>query len=83
MSPFETLYGWSCNTTIYWSDPMNTVLIGPDMLAEMEQEMEVIKKNLKKAREYMHKIYVDQNSLFKEFQVGEQVYLALSQRRAP
>jgi len=47
MSPFETLYGWSCNTPISWGDPMNKVLIGPDMFAEMEHEMQVIKKNLK------------------------------------
>ena len=47
MSPFEELYGWSCNTPNSWSDPMNRVLIGPDMLAEMKDEMQVIKKNLK------------------------------------
>jgi len=39
MSPFKALYEWSCNTPINWSDPVNMVLIGPDMLAEMEQEM--------------------------------------------
>ena len=39
MSFFEELYGWICNNPISWSDPMNKVLIGPDMLVEMEQEM--------------------------------------------
>jgi len=39
MSPFEALYGQSCNTPISWSDPVNRVLIGPNMLVEMEQEM--------------------------------------------
>jgi len=34
MSPFEELYGWSCNTPISWSDLVSNVLIGPDMLAE-------------------------------------------------
>ena len=38
MSMFEALYGRSCNSPINWSDPMNRVLIGLDMLAEMEQE---------------------------------------------
>lgn len=47
MSLFEILYGWSCNTCISWSDPINKVLIGPNLLADMEQEMHVIKKNLK------------------------------------
>jgi len=39
MSHFEALYGWSCNTPINWSDPVTKVLIGPDVLADMEQEM--------------------------------------------
>ena len=37
MSPFEALYGWSCNTLISWSDQLNMVFIGLDMLVEMEQ----------------------------------------------
>ena len=32
MSPFEALYGKSCNTPIDWSDPVSMVLIGLDML---------------------------------------------------
>jgi len=36
MSPFEALYGWSCNTPINWSDPMNRVFIGTNILVEME-----------------------------------------------
>ena len=39
MSLFEALYGWSCNTPISWSDPVNSVLIGLDMLADMEREI--------------------------------------------
>lgn len=46
MSPFEALYGQSCNTPISWSDPFNKVLVGPDKMVDMEQEMQVIKKNL-------------------------------------
>jgi len=30
MSPFDELYGHSFNTSICWSDPMNTVLTGLD-----------------------------------------------------
>ena len=47
MSPFEVLYGWSYNTPISWNNLVSRVLIGPDMLANMEQEKQVIKKNLK------------------------------------
>lgn len=43
MSLFEALYGRSCNTPINWSDPVKRMLIGPNMLEEMEQEMHIIK----------------------------------------
>ena len=66
MSPFEALYGQSCNTLSIWSDPVSRVLIGPDMLADMEHEMQVIKKKLK-ATQDKQKIYVERNKLFKEF----------------
>lgn len=36
MIPFEELYGKICNTPINRSDPLNRVLIRPDMLVMME-----------------------------------------------
>jgi len=52
MSLFEALYGKSCNNTpISWSDPVNRVLIGSDMLVYMEHEMQGIKKNPKVAQD--------------------------------
>lgn len=53
---------------------MNRLLIGPNMLAEMEKEMWVIKKNLKETRD-REKGYVNQHMVFKEFWVGEHVHL--------
>lgn len=52
MSLFEVLYGWSCNTHINYSDLLNMILIGPNMLVEMEHEMRVIKKNLQEAQHW-------------------------------
>jgi len=51
------------------------------MLAGMEQEMQVIKKNIKAARD-RQKNYANQNRLFKEFQVGEQVYLRIKLKKS-
>ena len=39
MSLFEALFGWSYNTPISCSDPMNWMLIGTDTLVEMKEEM--------------------------------------------
>ena len=80
MSLFEALYGWNYNTPINQSDPVNKVLIGLDMLAKMEWEMQVIKNNLK-ATQDRQKSYEDSNKLFKEFEVGKQVYLHIKPKK--
>ena len=81
MSRFEEHYGQSCNTHFVWSDLVKRVLIGSDMLAEMEHEMKVIKQNLKVAQD-RHSNYVDHHREFKEFQVGEHVYLHIKPKRS-
>jgi hypothetical protein len=37
MSPFEALYGRQCNIPISWNNPIDIIMIGLDMLKEMEQ----------------------------------------------
>lgn len=39
MITFEALCGRRFNTPISWSDPMNVILVGPDMLKEMEKKI--------------------------------------------
>jgi hypothetical protein len=50
MSPFIVLYGRPCNTSVSWSNPVNRIYFGPDMLKEMEQQVTQIKQNLKVAQ---------------------------------
>lgn len=58
MSPFDVLYGRSWSTPISWSVPINSVHVGPNMLKDMEQQVQIIKNNLKVAHD-RYKIYVD------------------------
>jgi len=81
MNHFKALYGWSCNTPISWSDPISRVLIGLDILADMEHEMQVINKNIKSTQDSQSS-YVDKNRLLKEFQVGEHVYLCIKTKKS-
>jgi transposase InsO family protein len=39
MSPFEVLYGRPCNTPVSWSNSVNRISFGPDMLKEMEHKV--------------------------------------------
>ena len=39
MSPYESLYGRRCTTPVTWANIVNRVVIGPELLKEMEQEV--------------------------------------------
>ena len=49
MSPYEALYGRRCRTLVTSDNPVNRVVLGPELLKEMEQEVVNIRKNLKVA----------------------------------
>ena len=51
---------------------MNKVLIGPNTLMDMDQEMQVIKKNIQESQD-RKKSYAYQHRVLKEFQVREHV----------
>jgi hypothetical protein len=44
MSPFEALYGRKCNTPVSWDNPVDIVVLGPELLKEMEEKMVKIKR---------------------------------------
>jgi len=43
MIPFEALYGRRCNTLVKWKNLANRVMIGPNLLREMEDQVVKIK----------------------------------------
>ena len=51
MSPYETLYGRRCRTPVTWDNPVNMIVLGPELLKEMEQEVAKIKQKLKAAQD--------------------------------
>jgi hypothetical protein len=38
MSPFEALYGRKCNMPMSWDNPTDRVVVGLDLLKEMEEK---------------------------------------------
>ena len=49
MSPYEALYGRTCRTQVTWDNPVAMIVLGPNLLKEMEQEVAKIRQNLKEA----------------------------------
>ena len=43
MSPCEYLYGRRCRTPMTWDNPVNRIVLGPELLKEMEQEVAKIR----------------------------------------
>jgi hypothetical protein len=63
---FESLYGMKCNTPVSWDNLKNIVVLGPELLKNMEVDMVRVKKNLK-ATSDRQKIYEDKNMTTREF----------------
>ena len=73
MSPFEALYNRNCNTPVSWDNPTDRVVVGLELLKEMEDQMIKIKQNLK-ATQGRQKNYADKNRTHREFKVGDHVF---------
>ena len=51
MAPFEALYGRACRTPLFWSEVGERPLVGPEIVEETTQNVQVIKANLKAAQD--------------------------------
>jgi hypothetical protein len=63
-----------------WDNLAAKVVVGPEMLKEMEEKMAKIKKNLKDAQE-KKKHYVYKGRTHREFKVGDNVFLKVKAKR--
>ena len=64
-----------------WDNPVNRVVLGPELLKEMEQEVVKIRKNLKAAKD-RQKIYADKDRVNIEFSFGDHVYLKVRENKS-
>lgn len=74
MSSFECLYGHKCRSPLSWSGVEEKLLLGPDMLEEIEETVKKVDINLKAAQD-RKKNFCNQKSSFQEFEVGYHVYI--------
>eukprot|EP00253_Pinus_taeda_P011684 PITA_11684 len=81
LSPFEVMYGWKYRTTSSCGGLKDRLRIGPEMLKEMEETVKRVRTNLKAAQD-RQKSFVDRKRRFKEFQVGDHVFVRIQPRRS-
>ena len=80
-SPFEILYGQKCNTPISWSNSVDRLVLGPELLKEMEEIVKKVQSNLKIAQD-RQKTQADLKTTPKEFQVGEHVFIKVRPKKS-
>ena len=79
MSPFEVLYGQKCRTPITWDSPVDQLMLGPNLLMDLEQLVTKVQVNLKEAQDFP-KIYPDKKRKDKYYQIGDHVYLKVKEK---
>lgn len=77
MSPFEVLYGRKCRVPVDCNNPVNKLALGPDMLGEMEETVKKVRQNLRVDHD-RQKMYADKKRTYREFQLGDHVYLRVN-----
>ncbi|XP_068320792.1 uncharacterized protein [Pyrus communis] len=77
MAPFEALYCRSCRTPLCWSEVGEKVLVGPEIVEETTQNVQVIKSNLKAAQD-QQKSLADRHATDRVYEVGDWVFLKFS-----
>ena len=80
-NPFEIFYGRKCNTSMSWSNPLERLVLGPELLKEMELVVRQVQGNLKVAQD-RQKSQVDLKRTQKEFQVGEDVFIKVKPKKS-
>ena len=48
-SPVKVLYGRKCRTPMIWNNPINIIVLGKELLKEMEEEIAKMRQKLKAA----------------------------------
>ena len=77
MAPFEALHGKACCTPLCWSEVGERPLVGPVIIEETTQNVQVIKANMKAAQD-RQKSLADRHATGRVYDVGDGVFLKLS-----
>ena len=77
MTPYEALYGRKCRTPLCWTELSERKVIGPDLIRETEEKVNMIREKLKVATD-RQKSYTDMKRKDIRYEVYEKVFLKVS-----
>ena len=77
MPPYEVLYGRKCISPIYWDEVGERKVIGPELIQQTKEAVDVIRNRLIAAQDRQRK-YADPHRKDVEYEIGEAVLLKVS-----
>ncbi|XP_073121432.1 uncharacterized protein [Henckelia pumila] len=77
MAPFKALYGHHCRTPLFWDEFGERQVEGPQMIQQMTDVVELIRRRIKVAQE-RHESYANTHRRPLHFEVGVHVFLRVS-----
>ena len=81
MSPFKALYGQDCLVPLRFADPSLPVPAAKHTLEEMDQQLRLIRENLKRARDRQES-YANLKRSPRSFKEGDRVFLRVRPKRS-
>ena len=77
MAPYKALYRRRCRTAVSWTELNEHKVIGPDIVKDTEEKVQVIRPRLKVVGN-RQKSYANLKRRDIEYEVGDKVFLKLS-----
>ncbi|XP_073153782.1 uncharacterized protein [Henckelia pumila] len=77
MAPFEALYGRNCTSPLFWDDLSEALVIGPDMIRDMSDNVKLIQSRMKTAQD-KHAKYSNVRRRPLSFEQDDRVFLKIS-----
>ena len=77
MASFKALYGRPCRSPLWWAEVGENQLLGPDMIQETHQKIQIVREKMKMAQT-RYKSYADSHCKDREFKVGDHMLLKVS-----
>lgn len=76
MPPYQALYGRPCRMPLSWEKLEDRVIVGPELVQEMEEQVKKVWQRLKEAHD-RQKSYADSHKVDRTYEVRDQVFIRI------
>jgi len=81
MSPFEALYSRPCRTPLSSDKLEDRVIVRPELIQEMEEQVKQIRQRLKEAQD-RQKSYADAHRIERKYEIWNQVFICIKPNKS-